>query len=753
MPVAAPAPDAPPRNQAGGGRLLRWVGPIAALAVAGYGVALALMAGAGAGATAAFCAYWLLAVLVPGTLVHKGLRGTQGTWAADLTYGAVTGLALELFAWAAFTLAHAQHLLIAWPAVSLLVLAFPSARRRLRQRPESVAHPGWAIATAAAIAIGFQGLYRTYLTAYDLLPFRRSYYVDLPWHMSLIAEAQRAFPLLTPQLADAGPIKYSWFVHAHLAAASLVSGVDYTVIFLRLWPLPIIALAVLAPAVVTRQLTKSAGAGALAAWLTLTAASFPWWSAYTGADDIFRPVSPTQLYSLPISTLLLGVLVPLVRSGRAAGAGTAVVAGLLAVLTMGSKSSIMLMIACGVGAAWLACLALRRNRAVTFGLTASAGVLTLGALALVSGGNYGTRLQPFASLTLLPAYRVLVGPNDFLAPLPPGFRERGGLVLLGVLLVAVLVRFARQLSFLLPFFDGRLRRDPAAWLFAGAVFAAWPPFFLMGHRGHSEYYFQYGAVPFAAVLLAWWASGVVGDDRGARRVALGVGAGVALASLAVATVLRWRVGPSGGAAWWAAGRDFALQVGVGAVVLGVVSLIAWVLARRGRAALAGVPVALLLAPSFGGVASTVTVEPRPVAGATLPTNLPEGEAALWLRENTASDTLVATNAPCLNSAPSLECFARRWWISGLAGRRVLLEGWGYTSAFDGTRFTDPALYDFNSSLFADPTPQNLGEAYGRGVRWLVAERLPGLTVSPRLDTLADKRYDNGTVAIYELRRP
>ena len=65
MPVAAPAPDAPPRNQAGGGRLLRWVGPIAALAVAGYGVALALMAGAGAGATAAFCAYWLLAVLVP----------------------------------------------------------------------------------------------------------------------------------------------------------------------------------------------------------------------------------------------------------------------------------------------------------------------------------------------------------------------------------------------------------------------------------------------------------------------------------------------------------------------------------------------------------------------------------------------------------------------------------------------------------------------------------------------------------------
>ena len=73
--------------------------------------------------------------------------------------------------------------------------------------------------------------------------------------------------------------------------------------------------------------------------------------------------------------------------------------------------------------------------------------------------------------------------------------------------------------------------------------------------------------------------------------------------------------------------------------------------------------------------------------------------------------------------------------------------------FDGTRFTDPALYDFNASLFADPTPQNLGEAYGRGVRWLVAERLPGLTVSPRLDTLADKRYDNGTVAIYELRRP
>src|SRR4029453_5512671 len=47
----------------------------------------------------AYAPYWVLTLVLPGTLVFRALRGSRGNWAEDLGLGAITGLELELVAW------------------------------------------------------------------------------------------------------------------------------------------------------------------------------------------------------------------------------------------------------------------------------------------------------------------------------------------------------------------------------------------------------------------------------------------------------------------------------------------------------------------------------------------------------------------------------------------------------------------------------------------------------------------------------
>ncbi|HWH01411.1 MAG TPA: hypothetical protein VNV66_19350, partial [Pilimelia sp.] len=62
--------------------------------------------------------YWAAGLLLPGTLVHRALRGSRGNLPEDLGYGATVGLLLELAAWAGAAATGQQGLLRWWPVAA-----------------------------------------------------------------------------------------------------------------------------------------------------------------------------------------------------------------------------------------------------------------------------------------------------------------------------------------------------------------------------------------------------------------------------------------------------------------------------------------------------------------------------------------------------------------------------------------------------------------------------------------------------------
>ena len=137
-------------------------------------------------------------------------------------------------------------------------------------------------------------------------------------------------------------------------------------------------------------------------------------------------------------------------------------------------------------------------------------------------------------------------------------------------------------------------------------------------------------------------------------------------------------------------------------------------------------------------------------------------AARWLRDHSDPNDLVATNLHCW-PLPNIGdvCDARHFWVSGYSERRMLVEGWAYTSkaiaagmklgVSDRTvPFWDPALLAANDAAFEAPTEAAVAALRDdHGVRWLFAD----LTTADAagLARVADLRYQAGDYAVYEVR--
>jgi hypothetical protein len=140
----------------------------------------------------------------------------------------------------------------------------------------------------------------------------------------------------------------------------------------------------------------------------------------------------------------------------------------------------------------------------------------------------------------------------------------------------------------------------------------------------------------------------------------------------------------------------------------------------------------------------------------------EAAAALWLAHHSRPKDIVAGNAYCRPAGLQVPgCDARGYIISGIAGRRTLIDGWAYTSQAmakngagglrysrqpspwpDRVAITEEALYAPNPAVL-----RRLRHQYG--VRWLYADGRDG-PVSPRLDRFASLRHRQNQVGIYEL---
>jgi hypothetical protein len=283
---------------------------------------------------------------------------------------------------------------------------------------------------------------------------------------------------------------------------------------------------------------------------------------------------------------------------------------------------------------------------------------------------------------------------------------------------------------------------------------------MLWHPSLSQNYFFIGMIPFATVLTVWLLA-----DRGPalRTVIAGLIAGGVWAM--VMPVMGRPVPPSASGWAWALARPLLLT----AVVAGLVAAVALVLRHRAteRWAWAALPSALLAAVLGGGVGTyalqAATDDWRALhrnpSAASVSVSRDEMAAAQWLEQNSGKDDVIATNVHCKLAQPG--CDARAFWVSGLTGRRTLVESWGYTDqavAADGVGgqryFRQPAPYPerfaLNERVFAQ------GDAAGVAamrrdyhVRWLFADSRVG-PVAPSLESVARLRHTAGPVSIYEL---
>lgn len=765
------------------GRRLTWasLGPVGIrvlpwLLASGVACAALLQTGTPAVDVGRYVAYWGFAVTLPGLLLVRATIGTRGNWPEDVALGAVTGLGLELVCFAIWSLLGIQQQLGLWPVVVVLIfLVVPRLRTHWRiafPQPQPLL---WSWGVASAIAACTLTVRQSAFAA-PMPPSGGLYNQDVTWHLSIVHELTRSFPPQIPQVVGQ-VLRYHWFSHVHMAAAHLVSGAPEATIVLRLWIIPLLALTALIGARLAMELSGRWWSGPVAAWglIVLEGTSL---LPVPGEAEVIFPTSPSQVYVLP---LVLGVAILIVRAlrGQRLRAGWALLALILAAAA-GAKPTAMPLILAGTCLAGLSLLLQRRRpwRAALV-VAAMVAVILPVSLLFIAGSDGGrTRISLFDFVEFNPLYHRLTGAGlhpSFGPILPEGVNDLSARSIL-ILAILLLVPLVDNVARLVPFasFESRaLRKDPAAWFMAGVVIAGWGVYLTLSHPAYSQAYFLRLANPMASVFGAWvLAVAVPSKARSGRRVGAVLASGTLIGSGVVAlgrAVTPPLAGHTKDLAAVVASVVAPLLVLFAAIVAGVIG---WVLVRRKVPGLRGWGLGLALAALvLGGpvedeisgtvrdgiffVADTAVPEGGSVAGALDGYRLSPaaGAAAAWLNQHTPNDAVIATNRHCIEGPQRPRCLSLAFWVSGLGGRRTVLEGWGYTSAATSASAQTPfpERLAVNDVVFTDPSAQNVNLLRQRyGASWLVADTSAG-QVSPQLPRFAAPRFSSGQLTIYELR--
>ncbi len=754
-----------------GDRLLRWSPAVLVAAVA---VISLLRNGVAANDILAFSGYWTLTLLLPGTLIVRAIFRTDRNLVQDLTLGAITGLALEiasLFALRAFGL---DDLARFWWLVPLgLFVVVPSLRRMAFHRYEVWVNRGWAWSMAAMTTVLVMGLDLTWFHRNPLPPNGGSVHRDMWWHLSIVHELMRPGPTQVPQVAGE-LFSYHYNVHGHMAVASQTTGIAPDVVLFRLFLLPLVLVAVGLVAFLAGEVSRRSWAGPLAVWLTLVGlgGGYLWAEFGNLSATPLRFGSPSQMLAVPFALAAAWILIALVR-GSLTPWGWAWL-GLVVFVGAGSKPTVIPTLLAGTLVALVAVAVTRRR----FPWSAA---IAVGGLGLVEFWMLAGRQGQMSGLTVLGSLRL----SDIFREISGDVSMRGineglvldslnstaGLTAAAVTIVWLLGSQAIRLAGLVGLVYPETRRDPAAWWLAGALSAGWFVFFVLDLSSAGELYFLHLSLPFGAILTSWMVVVAVDEFSLSRRlvymgVGLGAGAVAAIAAVSATT---------------AAGRSDAFGmidrviVPLAVVlVVGGVAFLGWrSLTRRLGISAAWLAVALTfvigisLPTSIDHVASRITRWTQPVTHTLNPESTEflsplEQEAVVWLGENSISEDVIATNSQCHPVREKPPCNAIGFWVGGISGRRVVLEGWGYTPEAHAMHGVDgkhrnhqpppwPDRYALSHAAIENPTPEVIEELKQRyGTDWLVAVRRAG-PVSDLLGDLAELTYENDDVAIYRIK--
>ncbi|MFI7039631.1 hypothetical protein ACIBI0_23320 [Microbispora rosea] len=736
--------------------LLRW---LPAVSVTAFTAGVALFYGVSVRDLGLFAVYLAVCVALPGTLLVRALYRGRRTLAEEIALGVALGYAVEVVVYAAARAAGAPLLVLAWPVATFAAVAVVPRLRGRGSRALRTPAPvwwSWALALTVASLVAWSAVTFFRHTALTW-PEMASANVDLPYHLALIGELKHHMPPATPMVAGE-PLLYHWFVYAHYAAASWITGVEPLVLLFRLGMLPVLAALVVLLGMVARR-----GAGSRAGALAAVAGTFyvvapslylgPSTGVFTWKAESWTSPSQTfgALLFAPVVLLAADLL-----EGRG-GAGRWTMLGVFLVGVMGAKATQLPLLAAGLATAGAVGVVRRRRVSpALLALAAMTGVCLLFAqFVLFGGARNGIVVDPLSLVRV--TWGELTGRGD---------ARPGTASLLGVAALYA-VCWALIWFGVLGLLAGRpgTRTPPGVLLMLGMGGSGLGAVLLLGHCQMSQIYFLAGSYPYLMVVAARGLSAARARARLPYRTA-----GVAVAAgVLIEVLVRWLCGVR---VPLEPGRPEALLYLPYGVLALVVALVVGVLALRGWRGVRlwactvflvgalGLPAAWVTrALPNGGAVPGGAGEDAAEAGVSGGT-VPEGTvaAARWLRAHSSPDDLVATDAHCRWGHES-PCDSRHFWLAALAERRVLVEGWTYTSANmarwrPGVRvqdipFRDQRLLRDNDAAVRDPASpagRLLRDRYG--VRWLVSERRPG---DPEAPAGATPAYRSGDYAVYRLR--
>ncbi|WP_238012354.1 hypothetical protein KZZ52_49135 [Dactylosporangium sp. AC04546] len=750
-------------------------------------VALAVAAGlryygVSAADTASFAAYVGLGIVVPGTLLWRAARGRSGWLVEDAAAGLAVGYGCEVLVYIAARAAGLPLLTPAWAAGTIGVfLAVPRLRRYWRpsDRDEDRTPVWWsAVVSGTAGVLFYWSCVRFFRTHALVEPGMLSPDADSPFHLALVGEAKHHMPLTSPWLADQ-PVLYHWFVYAELAATSWATGIEPHVLLVRLGPLPMLFGLAALVGVLGRRLTGrwwAAAAAVVITFFVLTPLPYHWplagWfsafgtNAYEDGSSLRAQLwtSPTQTFG---AVLFAGLVLALLEALRRPGAARWALVGLLVVAVTGGKATFMPMLLAGL--LLVIAVQLPARRRVRPGVLAAAGVTLLAMLfaqfVLFGGASQGMTVDPLH-------FAQISG-----APYTTGFASPDGdhqLWRLLVVLALTLLCWACVWPGLagLRRFRGRVADPTPVLLVLGIGLSGVAALLLFGHEGGAEGWFMVSGRPYLSLAAAVGLALLTPEGLPARPTVLRVLAAVAAGGLILGVVHllgpQWvpREGATGSVALtaWALVWPYLLT-------LLLLATVAWLVRRTRLPEWRTLVVALLAGACLvtsvkhlylmtresqrGGWRGVVQTTPFVTPGTRV--------AGHWLREHSAPDDLVATNAHCVGGAYATPgaCDNRHFWFAAHAERRFLVEGWGFTArtheaaAVSGVNavyvpYWDPSKLVDNDVAFRLPSAETIGVLRTRyHVRWLmVDESAPDL--SPRLADHAEFRFRSGSVAIYQL---
>lgn len=689
-------------------------------------------------------------ILLPGIGLTGWMR--RPSLPAQLGAAYVLGLPFQLIGWAVGVTTGQIWLMWAVPAAIGALLVSLQRRRLLTNFSARNRVSGWASVGLLGLWAVLVGKVAAHWTTQTLSDKGSFWYKDLYWHLSLNASAMRGLPLRDPQAAGEF-FSYHWFTNAHIGGLARSTGIDIVGLSVHAWVFAALAALVGLTFGFARYFVRSSTVGVLAVALLVMAPAFTVNSAVRASGfSNFQILSPSHMLAMPVTMLVAWLFSVALGAGRTRRRAVALPIVVSVLLVAGVKVSTLPVLTCGVIAAVLPLLLIRRRFFVWMGLIAGVGTTLLATFPLFGGGGGGSS---FGILSSQAKHTVWVNTE----PLLQGHGPRGDLALW----LAFVGLLALNAIFTLPGVLGLRLRQPTGWLLLGMICSAFGVTLVLSHPGHSEAYFPMAVQPLVAVTVA---AGVVALVRNTSNVSWLDMFATAVCGLVIGS---WLVTSEPWDSLTLSRVGFGVSV---ATVLAAVAGIA-INVLGVRRALAFSCIWLVAAASSHGFLLTLRGENyehlhpqvvsrhRAASKSNASAITSEEMAALeYMTVNLPIDAVVATNVHCLGAAPANRCDARAFWVAGVGQRQVLLGGWGYTTLGRSTQgeggrshilnpYPDRQLYELNERAFQRPDDATFEALKAKGVTHLFADRRASAVedIAPWCDTI----FENATVTVCALR--